>query len=134
MRFHTDPTDTITVEENVHPLYGVRSVRARINDDTGTSLDLYQSGDYVSESVRLHLNQDNRRRLGALNVEVETYEGHSRDRAPWATLTLSGAYKSDTGLRGHRESKVYLSAENLVEIRDELSRAIRRARKDGHIS
>ena len=44
MRFHTDPTDTITVEENVHPLYGVRSVRARINDDTGTSLDLYQSG------------------------------------------------------------------------------------------
>ena len=130
MRFHTDPTDTITVEENVHD-DGDRSVRARINDDPTTGIRLFQSGDFASESVHLHLNE---REQKAIEVRVSTHEGHHRGDKPWATLTLGGRYKNDKGLRGHRESTVFLSAENLVEIRDELTKEIRRARKAGHIS
>jgi hypothetical protein len=130
MRFHTDPTDTITVEENVHD-YGDRSVRAQINDDAASGIRLYQSGDFASETVHLHLNEPEQR---AIEVRVSTHEAHYLDDKPWATLTLGGRYKNDKGLRGHRESTVFLSAENLVEIRDELTKQIRRARTAGHIS
>lgn len=130
MRFHTADTDTITVEEKVYD-YGDRSVRAQINDDPTTGIRLYQSGDFASETVHLHLNEDEPK---AIEVSVNTYKGDHRGDRAWATLTLGGRYKGDKGLRGHRESKVYLSAENLVEIRDELTKEIRRARKAGHIS
>ena len=130
MIFHTDPTDTITVEEKVYG-DGDRSVRARINDGTSALLRLFQSGDYCSESVELHLNERDRE---TFNVSVDTFEGHYPGDKPWAALKLSGDYTKDTGARGHKESIVYLSAENLVEIRDELTKEIRRARKAGHIS
>ena len=130
MIFHTADTDTITVEEKVHD-DGDRSLRARINDDPASGIRLYQSGDFASETVHLHLGEPEQR---AIEVRVSTHEGHYLGDKPWAALTLGGRYENDKGQRGHRESKVYLSAENLVQIRDELTREIRKARRAGHIS
>ena len=130
MIFHTADTDTITVEETVHD-YGDRSVRARINGDAASGIRLYQSGDFASEAVHLHLNE---REQKAIEVRVSTHEGHYLGDKAWAALTLGGRYRGDTGAVGHRNSTVFLSAENLVQIRDELTKEIRRARKAGHIS
>ena len=132
MIFRTDPTDTITVEESTQDS-GSRSVRAKINDDISASLHLFQSstGGYCSESVELHLNE---RDQTAFEVHVDTHDPIMRGYAPWATLTVGGGYKNVLGDSGHKQSTVFLSAKNLVEIRDELTKEIRRARRAGHIS
>ena len=130
MIFHNADTDTITVEESVYD-GGSRSVRAKINDDPRSGLSLYQSEDYCAVSVDLHLNE---RDQTAFEVVVDTYEPTRRGTEPWATLSLCGGYRNSAGASGTMEGTAFVSAKNLVEIRDELSRAIRRARKDGHIS
>lgn len=130
MRLHTADTDTITVEEKVYD-YGDRSINAQINDDHTVGLRLFQSGDFASESVHLHLNEAEPQ---VIEVSANTYKGDRHGDRAWATLTLGGRYENDKGQRCHRESKVYLTAANLVEIRDELTREIRRARSAGHIA
>ena len=130
MIFHTADTDTITVEEKVHD-DGDRSLRARINDDPASGIRLYQSGDFASETVHLHLGEPEQR---AIEVRVSTHEGHYLGDKPWAALTLGGRYRGDAGALAKRESTVFLSAENLVQIRDELPKEISRARNEGHIS
>ena len=133
MIFHTADTDTITVEEKAYDYgdRGDRSIKARINDDHTIGMRLFQTGDFASESVHLHLNENEPK---AIEVSASTYKGDRHGDRAWATLTLGGRYENDKGQRGHRESKVYLSAENLVQIRDELTREIRKARRAGHIS
>ena len=130
MIFRTDPTDTITVEESTQDS-GSRSVRAKINDDPRSGLSLYQSEDYCAVNVDLHLNE---RDQTAFEVHVDTHDPIMRGYAPWATLTVGGGYKNVLGDSGHKQSTVFLSAKNLVEIRDELTKEIRRARRAGHIS
>ena len=129
MIFHDADTDPVTVEEDTDS--GSRMVHARINEDISASLNLFQTESYCSESVELHLNE---RDQTDFEVRVDSHDPITSGYAPWATLTIKGGYKNVLGGSGHRQSTVFISAENLVQIRDELTKEIRRARKAGHIS
>ena len=136
------PTAAVTVTKRGHPDDDGRTLEASIDDDPTSRLRLYQTADYAGEQVSIHLNEQGADDDG-VDVRADTFASESRDGRAWASLTVSrywrGIAKDGTfaawrqpSLR--RSSLIFVWADDLVEIRDELTKEIRKARKAGHIS
>ena len=132
------PTAAITVSKRGHLDGDGRTLEASIDDDPTSRLRLYQTANFADEEVSIHLTEDGDDE-DELVVRADTFAPKWSDGKAWASLTFgrrwSATAKDGTAPRRlRRSSLVFIRAEDLVEIRDELTREIRKARKAGHIS
>jgi hypothetical protein len=126
-----DPKATIEVQAVPYDRDDdTRHLRATVTDHNGLELELYQSNGFSVEGVSVHFDSDDERE--PLSVSVSTFEDASFGN--WAFIEFERGYDGENGQHSLRQSTSFIAAEELVEIRDALNKAIKKARRDGHIS
>ena len=130
VRDSLDPEATIEVKALPQRNHDTRHLRATVTDQTDLELELYQSDGFSVEGVTVHFDSEDERE--PLEVTVSTFE--ASEFGNWAYIELERGYTGENGQHSLRQSTSYIAAEELVEIRDALTKAIREARRVGHIS